>query len=46
MPIELKKNCSTNAIIERLRFSVIHLLLAKPALEAFWEEVRPDKKLF
>ncbi|WP_333031747.1 MULTISPECIES: hypothetical protein [unclassified Microcoleus] len=40
----VKKDCSTNASIERSLFSLIHLLLAKPALEAFCEQVRQDKK--
>ncbi|MEG4346428.1 hypothetical protein QUB70_24580 [Microcoleus sp. A003_D6] len=33
----VKKDCSTNASIEGSLFSLIHLLLGKPALEAFCE---------
>ncbi|MEG4861078.1 hypothetical protein QUB75_27335 [Microcoleus sp. K1-B6] len=40
----VKKDSLTNASIERLCFSVIHLLLAKPARYGFCEEVRQDKK--
>ncbi|MEO6863488.1 MAG: hypothetical protein ABI180_18415 [Microcoleus sp.] len=38
------KDCLTDASIEKLLFSLIPLLLARSAIEAFCPEVRPNKK--